>query len=282
MDQRHDYILKTQKYNKHLEDLVVGQYDFDIKFLNLINWGYNTTAFYLETSIGNLILRLCDYSKEKLLSVQKDILISEVLERLLPIPHFYKNKKGNHICLITDDQGVKKILRISDHVEGVMPFNPDKNTIIQTVTFLKKLHTQIPQDKLKLLEESSLLEVKETQNRVLIHGDLTPSNILISHNKLVRVVDFENACLGAREIDLARASVFFWFRMSELKFEEVLCMFLENYNEDVNSNILYDLSHKFLSEHIENVKNNREIYDNEVAWQRDIEFSTNMLARFAN
>lgn len=61
MDQRHDYILKTQKYNKHIEDIIVQEYDLEIKFLNLINWGYNTTAFYLETSIGKLILRLSTY-----------------------------------------------------------------------------------------------------------------------------------------------------------------------------------------------------------------------------
>ena len=93
MDQRHDYILKTQKYNKHIEDIIVQEYDLEIKFLNLINWGYNTTAFYLETSAGKLILRLSTYSEEKLRDIQKDILISELLADILPIPRFVKSKK---------------------------------------------------------------------------------------------------------------------------------------------------------------------------------------------
>lgn len=280
MDQRHDYILKTQKYNKHIEDIIVQEYDLEIKFLNLINWGYNTTAFYLETSIGKLILRLSTYSEEKLQVIQKDILISELLADVLPIPHFIKSKRGNLICVITDEQGVKRILRLSDHMEGVMPFNPDKEVIHQTATFLKKLHTQVPAEKLTLLKKSSMLEIKENAPAVLVHGDLTPSNVLISHNKLVRVVDFENACIGPKEIDLARSSVFFWFRMPNFKFEEVLCMFLDAYNDEVNSDMLYDFSRAFLVEHVENVTNSKEVYESENAWNEDIKFSKQMLAKF--
>lgn len=280
MDQRHDYILKTQKYNKHIEDIIVQEYDLEIKFLNLINWGYNTTAFYLETSIGKLILRLSTYSEEKLQVIQKDILISELLSDVLPIPRFIKSKKGNLICVITDEQGVKRILRLSDHMEGVMPFNPDKEVIHQTATFLKKLHTQVPAEKLTLLKKSSMLEIKENAPAVLVHGDLTPSNVLISHNKLVRVVDFENACIGPKEIDLARSSVFFWFRMPNFKFEEVLCMFLDAYNDEVNSDMLYDFSRAFLVEHVENVTNSKEVYESENAWNEDIKFSKQMLATF--
>lgn len=280
MDQRHDYILKTQKYNKHIEDIIIQEYDLEIKFLNLINWGYNTTAFYLETSIGKLILRLSTYSEEKLQVIQKDILISELLSDVLPIPRFIKSKKGNLICVITDEQGVKRILRLSDHMEGVMPFNPDKEVIHQTATFLKKLHTQVPAEKLTLLKKSSMLEIKENVPAVLVHGDLTPSNVLISHNKLVRVVDFENACIGPKEIDLARSSVFFWFRMPNFKFEEVLCMFLDAYNDEVNSDMLYDFSRAFLVEHVENVTNSKEVYESENAWNEDIKFSKQMLAKF--
>lgn len=280
MDQRHDYILKTQKYNKHIEDIIIQEYDLEIKFLNLINWGYNTTAFYLETSIGKLILRLSTYSEEKLQVIQKDILISELLADVLPIPHFIKSKKGNLICVITDEQGVKRILRLSDHMEGVMPFNPDKEVIHQTAAFLKKLHTQVPAEKLALLKKSSMLEIKDNAPAVLVHGDLTPSNVLISHNKLVRVVDFENACIGPKEIDLARSSVFFWFRMPNFKFEEVLCMFLDAYNDEVNSDMLYDFSRAFLVEHVENVTNSKEVYESENAWNEDIKFSKQMLAKF--
>lgn len=280
MDQRHDYILKTQKYNKHIEDIIVQEYELEIKFLNLINWGYNTTAFYLETSLGKLILRLSNYSEEKIHAIQKDILISELLSNVLPIPHFVKSKKGNHICIITDEQGVKRILRLSDHMEGVMPFNPDKEIIHQTASFLKQLHTQVPAEKLTILKKSSMLEIKENEPAVLVHGDLTPSNVLISHNKLVRVVDFENACIGPKEMDLARSSVFFWFRMPNFKFEEVLCMFLDAYNEEVNSDMLYDFSRTFLVEHIENVTNSKEVYESESAWNEDLKFSKHMLIKF--
>ncbi len=280
MDQRHDYILKTQKYNKHIEDLVTQEYDLQIKFLNLINWGYNTTAFYLETTAGKLILRLSTYSDTKLHAIQKDILISELLSDLLPIPHFIKSKKGNHICVITDEQGVKKILRLSDHMEGVMPFNPTKDIIGQTAAFLKRLHTQMPAQKLALLKDSNMLEVKDSESSVLIHGDLTPSNILIAHNQLVRVVDFENACLGPKELDLARASVFFWFRMENLKFEEVLGMFLETYTAKVDSAMLYDFSRAFVVEHVTNVTNSKEMYDSDEAWTEDLKFSNHMLTKF--
>lgn len=282
MDQRHDYILKTQRYNKHIEDLIIQEYDLEIKFLNLINWGYNTTAFYLETSIGKLILRLSTYSEEKLQVIRKDILISELLADVLSIPRFIKSKKGNLICVITDEQRVKRILRLSDHMEGVMPFNPDKEVIYQTAIFLKKLHTQVPEEKLILLKKSSMLEIKENVPNVLVHGDLTPSNVLISHNKLVRVVDFENACIGPREIDLARSSVFFWFRMPDFKFEEVLGMFLDAYNSEVSSEMLYDYSRAFLVEHVENVTNSKEFYESESAWNEDVKFSKQMLVKFSS
>ena len=279
MDQRHDYILKTQKYNKHIEEIIVQEYDFEIKFLNLINWGYNTTAFYLETSIGNLILRLSSYSEDKLKSVQKDILISELLYRELPIPHFIISKRGNHINVITDEQGNKKILRISDHVEGVMPFNPSKDVIEQTAAFLRTLHT-VDKDKLKILKESKMLDIREVKEQVLVHGDLTPSNVLISHEKLVRVVDFENACIGDRETDIARSSVFFWFRMSDLKFEDILCQFLNKYSHELDIDTLYHYSSLFLNEHIENVISSKNLYDSEEIWKKDLEFSQLMLKKF--
>ena len=249
MNGKERYIAGLKKYHKHLEKVILDEYALTVKYINVMAWGYTTTALYVETDHGNYTARLSVFSDEKLEMIKKDIGISHKLHNILPTAEHIRNKDGQYYTLFEN-----KILRLSKHIEGATAFEMDMEQYIKVIEILKKIH-----------------------KAGILHGDLTPSNLLLSYGKIVGILDFEESFNGPVEYDLARTCVFFWYRMEDIPFREVFDVTLKEYDSPVDEPKFADFCEKHAQNHSEQVRLHKEVYDSEEFWKEDYEFSRKAL-----
>lgn len=253
------YIGKLKIYHKKLEEFIKEHYGLDTDYLENTSWGYNTTTFYLKTKQGDYVARLGGYSTEKEENVRKDIMLTNLLRSHVPTAEYIRTKDGSYFKIFNED----KIVRVTKYIQGTPPFNMTLDVLKEAVSYLKNIH-QHPVDNLDL-------PLKPGKHPKLLHGDLTPSNILISFDKIVGIVDFEMAVLGPVEWDLARCAVFGWYRMSDVAIEKALQIVAETYNDPtLDTDLLIEFAVKNAQEHLKNVKSHKEFYDNAKDWENDL------------
>lgn len=89
---------------------------------------------------------------------------------------------------------------------------------------------RLPKDGRKAVEEvfhTFLTGFNEENNRTLVHGDLTPSNIVSNQGKVTAIIDFTDAHLGDAALDFAG---FYW--ECGLDFTEKMLSFYEGENKE--------------------------------------------------
>lgn len=271
------YLQNLKKHHKTIEIIIEQNYDIKTRYLEVLSWGYTTTAFYIKTENDSFIVRLSTYSVKKEQSMRKEITLSQLLKPTVPCCEYIKARNGGFM-LINDD----KILRISKYIEGVPPFDFDPQVLNQTVNYLKMIH-KYNNDALQL----PYFENTKGKNYKLLHGDLTPSNILISYGKIVGILDFELAIFGPIEWDLSRTAVFFWFRTDVMPFDTILNQILGTYREneaveitdEINANLLLEFSQMHLESHLNNIRMNKNDYDNLSEWEHDCNFAADKLKK---
>ncbi len=251
-----DYIAGLKAYHKNLTDAVEKNYGVKAQYLEVISWGYHTTALYIKTTDNSeYLLKLTTWSEEKEKLILKDIKLSQDLKSVLPTPVYIPNHSGSYINRYQD-----KILRLSHYISGLAPLAMDYGILGQMVDVLKKIH-----------------------GFNILHGDLTPHNVLVSYGKLVAVVDFELSFDGPKEYDLARTSVFCWNYFKDESFENIAKFVLEKYADDkVDSDLFYKQCVENSRKHLEAVTSHRQDYDSEHGWKRDYDFAKNQLEKLAS
>lgn len=248
-----DYIAGLKAYHKDLTDVVEKSYGVKTLYLEVISWGYHTTALYLKaTDDAEYLIKLTDWSEEKEKLILKDVKLSQDLKSAIPTPVYIPNQSGKYITRYQD-----KILRLSHYISGLAPLDMNYDILGQMVGVLKKIHSFN-----------------------ILHGDLTPHNVLVSYGKLVAVMDFELSFEGHKEYDLARASVFSWNYFKDESFENVAKFVLEKYADDkIDPDLFYRLCIEnakkqvdFISKHVkdDNLKGD---------WRKDYEFSLKQLKK---
>lgn len=275
----------NKKFHEKLAEVIENEYGLKCAFTNLTSWGYTTTAYYVETNKGNLIARLSKNTAGKIEKIEKEVKISNYLRNIIPTTHYIRNLRGCYIIHIKNecDSFLKNMalientyLRVSKHIEGIPPFDMNFIILEQMVKYLKIIHEQnpnIPEVKLKKYYPNK-------KNQKLLHGDLTPSNVLLSYGNITGILDFEEAMIGPVEWDLSRTAVFSWFRMHDLPFKEVLKFVLEKYdNKDVSEKLTKELSKKHLEDRVENLVKNKYIHEDIKFWNEDYEFTKDMLSK---
>ena len=260
-DANQKYISGLKEYHHKLENFVRESYLIDPKYLEVISWGYHTTAIYIKANDNKeYLLRLADWSEKKEKGILKDIELSNKLRGVIPTPVYIKNHSGNYICRFED-----KILRLSHYISGLAPLDMDFNILEQMVTVLKKIHATTHADSLC--------------NGVLLHGDLTPHNVLVSFGKVVAIMDFELLFVGPREWDLARTAFFSWNYMKNALFEQVAQFVLEKYDYDsINFNLFFKYAVENAQKHLDSVEKHRNDYDRQEDWEKDHDFATKQIA----
>lgn len=250
---KQDYIAGLKTYHKDLTDVVEKNYGVITQYLEVISWGYHTTALYLKaTDNAEYLIKLTGWSEEKEKLILKDVKLSHDLKPVIPTPVYIPNHSGRHITRYQD-----KILRLSHYISGLAPLNMDYDILGQMIAVLKKIH-----------------------GFNILHGDLTPHNVLVSYGKLVAVMDFELSFEGPKEYDLARTSVFSWNYFKDEGFENIGKFVLEKYADDrIDTDLFYSLCIENARKHLDAVTDHRGDYDNKQDWKRDYDFAKNQLEK---
>ena len=250
-------------------------YQIDIKYMEVLSWGYHTTAFYIKSSHGKeYLLKLANWSKEKETGIEKDVKLSNLFRTVVPTPVYIKTVSGRYTCRFEN-----KILRLSHYISGLAPLEMNFDILGQMVDVLKKIHgcRGVPQQFEKRAVKSG---ARDENAAAPLHGDLTPHNVLVSYNKVVAVMDFEMSFTGPREHDLARTAVFSWNYMKNTRFKEVARFVLEKYaGKDINTDLFYKLAVENAQKHLDAIKKHCADYDRHKDWEKDYDFALRQLQR---
>lgn len=263
---------KTPKDFDILREKILQTYELNIVFSKLISWGYHTFTIYMETNTKQkVIARISNNDEEKVALLNRAIIVEQLVEHLLPTPKYIVNIEGKFITNF-DSQ----TLRLHHHIEGTSPFEMNMEVFEQMIDVLNKLHGF--SDHAKGLGKLGL-PIMEATNHVLLHGDLTPSNIIVSFNKITGVVDFENTMLGPAEYDLAYMALFSWFRFGKTDFTDLTNSIKKHYYNGIELDEYNDFAKQTLSRHLNNIIKHKEDYSNQEFWQNEKDYFEKMNTR---
>lgn len=269
------YIQGLRTYHKKLEGVLRQNYNVDTKYLEVLSWGYHTTAFYIKSSDNKeYLLKLADWNEEKEANIKKDLDLSDFLRPAIPTPIYIKNISNEYTCQFED-----KILRLSHYISGLAPLKMNFDVLGQMVDVLRKIHAFATSHESGRAVHGTR-PARAMSQSVLLHGDLTPHNVLVSYDKIVAVMDFEMSFTGSKEYDLARTAVFSWNYMKNIQFENVAQAVLEKYAaENIDADLFYRLVVENAQEHLNSVKKHRADYDQHKDWEKDHDFALRQLQR---
>lgn len=267
--EKDQYIKDLEKDHKHIEEVIGQNWGIQTQYLENIFWGYNTSAFYIKAHNNEYILRTTKntLSKQKLLKT--DLILSKYLNTVVPTSMYLKTTKNTDY-----HKDSKRIYKLSKYIQGVPPFDMTLDIYKQAVEMLYKIH-QTPPPSQKLIK----LSVK---GPTLLHGDLTPSNILIAHNKIVGILDFELAFQGPAEYDIARAGTLSWFRLQEVPYQEFVSVAEKTYGNKLDRSLMLKFSIQTAKKHLSNIVKYKANYENEKMWLKDHNFAKKMYERLNN
>lgn len=233
-------------------------------------WGYNTVAYYVQHSSDTYVVKVTPTSKEKLVGCQKDVLISTLLSPALPTPRYLKNRHGEYMTNASD-----LIIRVAHYIEGTSPFKMNIPVYKQIIQLLAVLHTTPVDSVLKALLGQNLNVLDG--GSVFLHGDLTPSNVIVADDKVVGLMDFEDSLIGPVEYDLARSAVFSWFRMDSMPFKDLVDLTMEEYKGSADRLKMLNYCVRHARNHLKQVVEHKGSYKDEVFWNDDYNFSSKAL-----
>lgn len=250
--------------------VISDSYGLKAGYLELISWGYHTTAYYVKTSKNrDLLLAESAWSADKEAKVGKDISIALYLDKKLPVPRYLPTKqKGLQFTL------AGKIYRLSEFA-GLSPLKMDYHVLGQMLAILKKLHHISPPATLK----SKKVHTNQNEAHSFLHGDPTPHNFLVTNNKLSAMLDFELCYVGRIEEDLGKCIVFSWNYMHNRPFEEVYRYVIDSYSRILDQALVYKEALTSLQNHLASVLKHKDKYSTRTEWERDFTFTNTQLNR---
>jgi thiamine kinase-like enzyme len=248
-----------------LSKILSVNYGIKPKIVDKSAWGYSSITYYVEDEAGKkYAAKTTIYSDEKKEKLDRDISLSLQLNNFVKTPHYIRDTEGKYLI---KDENI--LVRVSDYIEGTSPFDMNMDIYVQIVELLKDIHRFPVADlSIKLPEYEP-----KTENAKLLHGDLTPSNIIVAFDVIVGVLDFEDSFIGPVEYDLSRSAVFSWFRMKDIPFQEVFDVTHEKYS-GADRKLTFDFAMKHSKNHLDQVVQNKNKYSDMVFWNDDYLFSS--------
>ncbi len=276
-----NYLKGLERYSKNIEEVVEKNYDVQPQYVEILTWGYTAVAYFIRAVNGQKYLaKVTDYSPEKEKRLLKAVCLSAFLDSVITTTRCFKNLSGQHLTVFEDVLGSNKILKLSTYIDGAQALEMDWNILDTAIKNLKIIHT-LPTDNLSC--DLPKLESPKSEYK-LLHGDLTPQNILVYYGKVTGILDFEEMLLGPVEYDLARTAVFCWFRMADIKFAEVLKHIMNSYEKSgetdgssrLDKELFWQYSKEHAQKHLHNVEGARAKYDKKgqlLMWEKELRFS---------
>lgn len=229
-------------------------------------WGFNSTAYYFRQGDDQFVAKVTLSDPEKLAKCQKDVQLSMALANIVPTSTFIPNKNGD---FITQDGGF--IVRVARFVAGAPPFDMNSRVYKSMLDQLRKFHLVPLADLLPVIKPLKLPVLEGS--KTFLHGDLTPSNVIVAGDKIQAVLDFEDSLIGPVEYDLARCAVFSWFRWQQADFEQVFHETLTGYGNRIDQTKLADYCQRHVQEYLEHIVEYKAKYDNLTNWTDDYNFA---------
>lgn len=266
--------LPATLFHNNIAENIQDNYDVKVLWTKVIAWGYQTIGVYMEdVNHKKYIIKLTRKEYEKKEKMIRSILVEEYLYDKIPSALYVKNTNDDWITEYSNGEYGDYLLRLQHHIEGVPAFDMTFDILSQTIDYLKIIHSsEPPHIALPTYESTREIDYK------LLHGDLTPSNILVSFGNVTGILDFEECMLGPVEFDLSRLAVFSWFRMSDIAYDEVLKKTLELYGiQKYDLKWLHELSVHQLEERLANLEKYRHEYEDDKPWKDDYDYTSKKL-----
>lgn len=267
-----------KEFHQKLEKIIEENWGIIPQFSDPFSWGYSSTGIYIKDIYQEeYVAILAENTPEKKRALEKDILITSSLKLSVDTPQQLRTKSGEYLLEIdkievTQGKSVtKRIMHLRKFMPGILPFDMNMDILMQAIKILHEIHQVDPAS----IDFS--LETIECENPKFLHGDLTPSNMLIAYGKVIAVLDFELALLGPAEYDLARLAVFSWFRMENTPFSKVLEEVKKTYPENVSIELLKNFSILHCQMHLTNIKKHRKVYEDQQTYKADLTFTEKKL-----
>jgi aminoglycoside phosphotransferase (APT) family kinase protein len=273
----------NHNFHRTLENVIAREFEITPRYSSLHSWGYSTTAYYVETKnpSRNYVVRLTPFSEERKMRIKKDNEMAMYLRDKLPIPAILPNKYGEGFSFIereVDSRGIvmleNSFLRLSEHAQGALPVELTEDIYRQLLELLNNIHA-IPCENLGLGALDAISG--STGPGVLLHGDLTPMNVLVYNDKVVAVFDFEEACVGPVEWDVAKTLVFSWFRLPRRSFTEMLEMTRRFYSRDVSPDLILTFARKHIGDRLKDIIDHKDSHNDQYFWDSDYNFTQGKL-----
>lgn len=271
-----NYYVK-QNFHKAVKAVVEEKYPLQVQWTKVIAWGYQTVCLYMEDNHQNkYVIKYTKANEQKLAKISKSIHLEHYLTIKLPTPEYIKNNEGGFITQFNTDH----VLRLQHHLEGIPPYDMTWEIFDQAIEKLQILHQMpIPTEvEIEQYINNDLASTLEETDYVLLHGDLTPSNILISFGRITGILDFEESLIGPAEYDLARLAVFSGYYMQDVTFDDLWNRCKTTYQlRKLNKVVFVSTALEHLQERLQNLGAHKESYDNLGDWEADLQFTQDKL-----
>ncbi len=274
-----------REFHKALERLIQQNWGINVIFSDPFSWGYTSTSIYIRTQEDKeYIAMLSIDSPQKRASIKKNIEITHKLQLSVQTPKYLRNTQGKYLLPISKieiphGQDVKnRILTLGEFIPGIPPFNVTDSILRQGAKLLHEIHTCGLDTDEKIRK---LLPKIKSVNQTFLHGDITPSNLLVHNDKLTGVLDFEMALIGPVEYDISRFVVFSWFRRKQAELEKVFRIVITQYAEETENQLSRELLKTFMllhvQKHVHNIRTHKNNYDKPTKFDQDLKFAEERL-----
>lgn len=271
------------EFHRKLEKMILENWGVDPKYSEPFSWGYSSTGFYIKDINGKEYVAIfADNTPAKRNALEKNLYIQENLNLSVETPKYIPTKSGerlleiDHMEIEAGKDVENKVIVFYPFLSGIPPFDMDFKILEQAAKILYEIHQTDP-DKFR-----DTLDEIETSEPKFLHGDLTPSNMLISYGEVVAVMDFEMSLIGPAEYDLARLAVFSWFRMKRTRFSKVLKKTQEFYPEKTDMSLIKKFARIHCEMHLNNIKQHQKSYESEKEYEKDLKFAQKKLRKLAS
>lgn len=193
--------------------------------------GLANEVYKVSTSNNQYILkvynRLPNFNNSKVLlenCIEKNIKIPTIIKNEVidgKIVHLYEFIDGKHKSILNDDE-IKKLVFIISNIDVLIKDYEFENTIF---TKLDKYLNYFDNNKAKKVDQkiidnlmSKLTNINQYSNLVMVHGDISPTNIIFSDT--MHVLDFDEAIIAPKSYELVSAIIKFCYKDGSFNLEQ--------------------------------------------------------------
>lgn len=270
MSKRVDFCRRNAK---SIQNFIKQTYDIDVKFTNVFSWGYNSASIYvLDKKDNAFVARVREYNRDAKEKLHKEIFFADYFKDLFITPKFVKSKKDESITYFKGHTFL-----IHKHISGIAPFDMDLEILAKACIIAHSIHQlEIP--------DYPLVKFKSTQkyDPKLLHGDITPYNLLTENNDLVALLDYEEVMTGPIERDLARLCLISWFKMAEstdIMLSTCVDAAINAYPTSIDRDYLASLIKEQLNERISNINKNKINYPSDTSFRQELDYVEQFMPR---